>query len=575
MPRAELVNDRIEMQTDPHRDKLLVRAVPGRRFDTKTRTWWLPVSWASCCALRGVFGDRLEIGPELTEWARHEVETRIGPALKLRGEMALSAPPVWHDSWAEGLYSFQAVGAEFLRVAGRALLADEMGTGKTIQAIAALRALDAERILVVAPNSVKRGWAREFKKWWPRARAVTYRPGKEGKLALSEIEDGTARILIMNWENTWRLSKLAPFGSIKMTDKDKAPKFLNTIDWDAVVADEAHRAKEPTAKQTRALWAIMEHARYRFALTGTPLANSPRDLWSVMHGLSSDDFPAYSAFVDRYGLQSWNAFGGLEVVGLNPVTRDEFFKFFDPRFIRRPKKAVMPWLPDKLPPVQRFCALPAKQKKAYREIEKQMLTELDSGDVAYVTTPLAKVTRLRQIAATYVDVSDAGEWTMIEPSGKLDELDAVLEEAGDEQVVVFAEHVNLLKMASARLEKRDVPHGMIIGDVDEADRDANIQAFGRGELRVMLCGIAAGGEGVDGLQVASTVVFLQRSYSMVKDRQAVDRLHRDGQKNAVEIIDIISEDTIEERIFDVLGEKGERLEEICRDRETLRRLIGG
>lgn len=580
MPRAELVAGRIEVETDPHRDKLLIRTVPGRKFDLEKRIWWVPLSWASCCALRGIFGLSLELGPDLSAWATKELNDRVKPALLFREHLelgGLTSGAGLRDRDAkilEKLYPYQQIGVLFLHVAVNALLADEMGTGKTITTIGTLKLVDAKRTLIICPNSMKRVWQQELATWWPEVDARVYQPGIKGRHAIEAIMSGDAQVLLVNWENTWRLSKLAGFGSIKLTDKDREEKPLNAVDWDVVVADEAHRMKEPGAKQTRAVWALMHATPRSIALTGTPVANSPRDLWSIMHGLAPDEYPGYTQFVDRYGMMSWNAFGGLEVIGLNPTTRDELFKFFDPRFLRRSKELVLPNLPPKTY-VRRYCTLPTKQKKAYKEIEKKMLTELESGDIAYVTSPLAKLTRLRQLAASYVDITqDEGKWLLTEPSGKLDELDAVLEEAGDEPVVVFAEHAQLIKLAAARLEKRGVPFGMIIGEVSTDDRQKAIDAFQDGKLRVMLCTLGAGGEGIT-LTKSSTCVFLQRAYSMVKDTQAEDRLHRVGQTSNVEIIDIVSEDTVEDRIFEVLADKADRLEEVCRDQATLRRLLGG
>lgn len=574
--RAEIRNGRIELEeSDSVRDRMLVRKVPGRKYDTKAELWHVPLSFASCCALRGVFGQTLEVGDALAEWARTEITNRINPALTLRGQLATDSPaPGVGGLYGDGLqlYPFQVVGASFLVQAERALLADEMGTGKTAQLIAALRALDAKRVLVICPNSVKRVWAAELARWWPDVDVEVFQAGAKGKKAAELVRD-FGGVLIVNWENTWRQGKLAGFGSVKLTEKDKAPKLLNFVQWDAVVCDEAHRMKEPRAKQTRATWALQHAAKYRFAATGTPVANSPRDLWSIMHGVAPEEYPAITEFVDRYGLLSWNQFGGLEVVGLNPETRDEFFKFFDPRFLRRTKELVLPDLPPKTYQ-RRYCTLPAKQKKAYLEIEKQMLTELDSGDVAYVTSPLAKLTRLRQLAGAYVDVSQ-GTWELAEPSGKLDELDDVLEEAGDEQVVVFAEHRKLVELYAERLDKRGVTdYGMITGKVSEEERQQNVDNFQDGKLRLMLVTLGAGGEGLT-LTAASLAVFLQRSFSAVKDSQAEDRLHRVGQERNVEIVDLVAENTVEERVFQVLDEKGERLEEVCRDQDTLRRLLGG
>src|ERR1035438_4719792 len=160
MPRADTsVDEPLIVVETTYQEKDLVKSIPGSRW-IHSLLWSLPLSWGSCQALRGVFGQRLVVGERLDQWARHEIETRINPCMEIR--MA--------TQWAEGtqietdLYPFQDVGVEFLFRAKRGTLFDEMGTGKTIQGIRALRRLanwgfNPFPVCVIAPNSAKRGWA--------------------------------------------------------------------------------------------------------------------------------------------------------------------------------------------------------------------------------------------------------------------------------------------------------------------------------------------------------------------------------------------------------------------------------
>src|SRR5690606_18354914 len=90
------------------------------------------------------------------------------------------------------------------------------------------------------------------------------------------------------------------------------PKVLNGFGFKTVICDEAHMIKEPRSQQTRAVWAVGHDpsVKQRIALTGTPVANNPADIWSIMHFLQPDEFPVRGAFIDRYCPQAWNAYGG-------------------------------------------------------------------------------------------------------------------------------------------------------------------------------------------------------------------------------------------------------------------------
>jgi SNF2 family DNA or RNA helicase len=161
---------------------------------------------------------------------------------------------------------------------------------------------------------------------------------------------------------------------------------------------------------------------------------------------------------------------------------------------------------------------------------------------------------------------------LTEPSPKLDEFMDVLDELGDRPVVVAAEQRRLIELACVRLDKADISYGLITGAVDAYDRQIALESFQAGRLRVLLFTLKAGGTGLT-MTAADTIIFLQRSWSLIDNKQGEDRVHRIGSEihESINIIDIVTEDTIEETQIARLYEKSMRLEEITRDRATLLR----
>lgn len=472
------------------------------------------------------------------------------------------------------LYPFQRVGAAFLATAGRALIADEMGLGKGPQTIAAMELLgdDAYPALIVCPNSMKYVWQEEFRKWAPHRRvSVAAGSAKKRREAIELVSHGTYDAVVINWESLRSHTRLAGYPSVNLTDAEKEEKELNLIPFATVVADEAHRGKDPRAKQTRALWYLGDRATNAFALSGTPVANSPEDCWALMRFVSPDEYPVKTQWVDRYGLQSWSPFGSLQVVGLRAEHKEELFRILDPRFIRRTKEAVLPQLPPKVY-ARRTVEMSPKQRKAYEDMRKHMLAEIEGG-IAMASSPLARLTRLTQFASAYSELGPDGNPVMTEPSCKVDALEEIADELGGQKAVVVTQSVQLARMCSARLEKLGYRHGAITGDVPAADRMTYIRRFQEADLQFMVVTLGAGGEGIT-LTAAQTMIRLQRSYSLVQNKQVEDRLHRIGQEGSVEIIDVVSEGTVEEPQLRTLREKEDMFEEVVRDADTLREWLG-
>lgn len=567
--------------------------------------------------MRGLFGADLEVNVKLKEWSWELHQGRIGPALALRSSLIPDLDDerfALIDSWTQpvgpNLYSFQVAGVQWMMRAGSGLLGDEMGSGKTPQTLSTIRAHRQQDgtglpALVVCPNSVKHHWARQCATWLPEATpyVVDGSALQKRKILRQAVGDPTA-LVVINIESVRLFSRLAPFGSVRLIkcrecdphhgdEELKASrcevhvKELNEFKFQTVVLDEAHRVKDPKAKQTRAIWFVGrgDTVRYRWALTGTPIANHPGDLWSIMHFVAPDDFPTKSAFQERYCLMSFNAFGGLDVVGIRPDTRDELFRLLDPRFRRMLKAVVLPQLPPKIHEV-RYAEMSTSQARAYRELEQGLKTRLQDGTLLIAPNQLVVKTRLMQFASASVtvekpDEDDIATWqvTMREPSPKLDVLEETLDELGlltngfrTVPVLIAAEHLDLVAMISKRLTKLGLSHGIISGEVAPIDRDRALEDLKENRIRVLVFTSKAGGVGLD-MSASDTLINVQRSWSLVDERQKEDRPHRPGAEihESIRIIDIITRNTVEEDQVERLREKLQRLDEITRDRAALLR----
>lgn len=587
-------------------EKELARAIPGSRWDDRAQVWRLRSAWSSVVTARGLFGQLLTLGEDVIEWAWGLRRELVDPAMELRGQVD---PDCSNDlPLPEGLYPFQAAGVQFMHLAGSGLLGDDMGTGKTVQVMALLHAIRGRNpgeglpALVITPASIKSHWARHVPRWLPEATAyVVDGPTARRRKVLAAAREDPNAVVFLNLEAVRLFSRLAPYGSVRLKrcrecdpkhgdeGLTKArcevhPKELDDFAFRTVVLDEAHRIKDPTALQTRAVWYVMHRpwVTRRWGLTGTPIANHVGDLWSVMHAVLPLEFPVRGDYMNRYCLSESNPFGGVDVVGIRPDTREELFRIVDPHFRRMIKAIVLPQLPPRVR-TQRRVSLTPTMRRIYAQLAETMQTQIDGG-LLVAPNHLVKNVRLMQFACASVDVdrvdpNDVSTWivTLREPSPKLDELELVLSDLGllhrghsRAPVLIAAQFKQLLRMAARRLEKIGVTHAIIDGDVSQHDRDRAMQALREGRIRALLFTGQAGGIGLD-MSAADVLINLQRSWSVIDEKQKEDRNHRIGSEihESVHVIDIVTEGTVEERQIDRLAEKLLRLDEITRDRIAL------
>jgi len=538
----------------------------------------LPASWPAVVQLATTFTPNWRPGPALSAWSAEQVAARMPSEHQL-----LVAPP-------KGLVprSYQVEAAAMIRETGSALLFDDPGTGKTVSAILGLveRAAAGHPVLpvvVVSPNAVIDSWVEHVRTWAPHWRATAWRGSPQQR----RRKVGTADIYVCSYGTARRDAKVAD------TRKEGSTLFL--LKAQTVVCDEQHMIKTSGSSQSQAVRRLTAKARNFIGMSGTPITHHPGDLWPALMCLEPGAWPSRERWLARYCLTVAGDYSST-VLGLNPASEQEFRTTLLGRNRRVAKADVLTELPPKVYSV-RTVDLPDEWRKVYDAMESDMLAQLPDGEELSVMGVLAQLTRLAQLASAAADVETTTEVVeenglLVEkvhtkvhlkaPSWKVDELLEILEERPGQQVVVFAPSAQLIRLAGAAAKKAGYRVGYIIGDLGNGqqqkaqDRTDGIAAFQRGELDVMCVTTAAGGVGIT-LTAASTVVFLQRPYSLVEALQSEDRCHRLGSErhSSIEVIDIVARKTIDSRVRQILQERAGQLSDLVMDPRIVAELLGG
>lgn len=403
-------------------------------------------------------------------------------------------------------FPYQMEGIAFLFPRAAAILADEMGLGKTMQAITTIRMLllsnELSNVLLICPKPLVTNWVREFRQWAP-------------EIPVAVIEgDSHKRHWI--WNNPQAPVKIANY-ELMMRDRELIDD--GSLQFDLVVLDEAQRIKNRNSTTSEIVRSIPRSRSW--ALTGTPIENSVEDLVSIFEFLS----PGYLS--DDMHLKS-----------MGKATRDYV--------LRRTKDKVLTDMPPKL-----FRAadldLTAEQRASYKSAEEEGIIQLNEmGDSLTIQHVFELVLRLKQIC-NFDPATGA--------SAKLERLEADLEEvaASGQKAIIFSQWVETLDVLTEKLAKYNPLqyHGRIAshkrdGVIDQFKHDPN--------CKVILMSYGAGAVGLN-LQFCHYVFLFDRWWNPAVEDQAINRAHRLGVKQPVTVTRMMSVDTIEQRIHDVLEEK--------------------
>uniref|UniRef100_A0A3B4CKF9 DNA helicase n=1 Tax=Pygocentrus nattereri TaxID=42514 RepID=A0A3B4CKF9_PYGNA len=422
------------------------------------------------------------------------------------------------------------------------ILADEMGLGKTIQTISFLSYLFHQHqlygpFLLVVPLSTLTSWQREFVTWAPDMNVVVY------------LGDVLSRKTIRDYEWIHQQSKRIKFNVLLTTYeillKDKG--VLGNINWAFLGVDEAHRLKNDDSLLYKTL--IDFRSNHRLLITGTPLQNSLKELWSLLHFLMPDKFESWEDFEDEHGKGRDNGYQSLH-------------KVLEPFLLRRVKKDVEKSLPAKVEQILRVD-MSAQQKQFYKWILTRNYKALQKGTRGSSSGFLNIVMELKKCCNHAFLIKHPEEvenessqerlQTTVRGSGKLVLLDKLLtrlRERGN-RVLIFSQMVRMLDILADYLAMKHYPFQRLDGSIKGELRKQALDHFNAegSEDFCFLLSTRAGGLGIN-LASADTVVIFDSDWNPQNDLQAQARAHRIGQKKQVNIYRLVTKGTVEEDIIE-------------------------
>jgi superfamily II DNA or RNA helicase len=439
------------------------------------------------------------------------------------------------------LYPYQEQGAMHLAFGARALLADDMGLGKTVQAIAACSLLhqlrDIQKVLIVCPASLKHQWAREIGRFTSFPATVIGGPGPTRRQQYHE----PGFFKIVNYE-------------IVLRDVDEMQRMRP----DVIILDEAQRIKNWRTKTADAVKRL--RSRYAFVLTGTPLENRLDELYSVFQFLDPTILGPLWRFNQQFFQLEMKRPGSFKVLGYKNL--DQLRGRIGPYVLRRTRDQVLTDLPDRTDN-NFFVEMTREQWNAYEEYQA-LLAKLIAISKRRPLTPkerelvLMSLIKMRLIcnALALHDPEAAGKDP--ERTGpKLRELRAILEDevaSNGHKALVFSQWTKMLDLTEPGLDRLKLGHVKLTGAVPTAKRGTLIERFFEDpDCRVFLSS-DAGGVGLN-LQAASLVINLDLPWNPAVLEQRIARAHRHGQSRPVQVVNLIAQGTIEERILDTLAAK--------------------
>lgn len=425
----------------------------------------------------------------------------------------------------------------------------DMGCGKTRVAIDTTFARkDTYRVLVVCPKAVVPVWRENLEKFapsgwscWDLQKGTVVTKAENLKGFLKGI--ATRQFVVINYDCVWR----KPMGDLVLK-----------AGFNTVILDESHRAKAAGSKVSKYLAMLGKRVKYRMCLSGTPMANSPLDVYGQYRFLDPTIFGTnHYEFLGRYAVM-----GGPErrfVVGYkNQKELNEKFQSIA-YTCRMSDIADRLKLPPQLPVTKQTVTLPTKDYKLLKELGKEFIAECKEGGAIVVSNVLSKMIRMQQIASGYCVVQDGPaeeKYTQELNSAKAEALEDLLADISPEASVavfcVFVHDLDTVAGVAAKAKRRVFELSGRVNQLDEWKKHPGA---------IMAVQIRAGAEGVD-MTNANHAVYFSLPYSLAQYNQSKARLYRPGQTRPVHFCHLIAENTIDEAMYKSLQRKRDVIDAI-------------
>ena len=500
--------------------------------------------------------------PSETEWEvpTNKVEYLINKLkefdIKICGKITIFEDKNTNIGLPEGFefktkpFSHQLEGVEYGLKYDRWFLGDEQGLGKTKQVIdiaVARKVMYGYRfcLIVCGVNTLKWNWVNEIHTHSKEDAYILGQRRKGTKIRIGSTKDKLEDLKLM-----YDIKEPHPYFIITNVESFRDKNIADTISdlckkeiIGMCAADEMHKMKNPTAQQTKGFLKCLPYCR--IGMTGTPLMNSPMDLYVILKWLGYESHAFYS-FKQHYCVMG--GYGGYEIVGYKNL--DQLTAQVREIMLRRLKSEVLD-LPEKIY-VDDIVEMDGKQAVMYKEVEAGLKADYINGDID-LTNPLSALIRLRQTTGYPGILSDE-----ITESAKLDRMEELVENctSNDEKVIIFSNWTQMTDAICNKLKSSGHNVGVITGETPDSSRQEIVDVFqNSSDLSVLVGTIGAMGTGLT-LTAATTVIFVDEPWNKALFDQAVDRAHRIGQKNNITIYSIMCKDTIDERIHNLIYKKG-------------------
>jgi SNF2 family DNA or RNA helicase len=420
----------------------------------------------------------------------------------------------------------------------------QMGVGKTPCTLAVAEQGGFGEALVVCPSTLKYEWYRQIGQWCGKRARVARDDGARRLDTLFDPKEGAGtNFFVINYES---------FRKQEILD------VLSLYPFDLLIMDEAHKIRNRKIQQTKGMFSFMKGKRglHVLTLTGSPLVNNPADVYPLLCLIRPEEFElkGWRGFVNRYCLCSTTRYG-LMIFGERNIA--ELRGRTTPYTIRRTRKEVLPFLPETYYRKVILEMTPG-QRRVYSQVEHGLKVTLASGKTVYTPDALSQLTRLRQISADprLLGLDDKGS--------KINFIMELIEDycvKGGRKLVIFSCFSSFIDLVDVLLNKSEVDHVVVTGDVkSNLERARRVKRFQEEEgCWVFLGTVQTAGEGIT-LTAASDVVFADRWWTPATMEQAESRLIRIGQKNAVQVIILINQGSVDESVERILERKAAMIE---------------